>query len=42
MVEVPVIKKRYYTIQLLNGWGETVANINERNFPGATKQSAFA
>lgn len=37
MVEVPVIKKRYYTIQLLNGWGETVANINERNFPGATK-----
>lgn len=37
MVEVPDIKKRYYTIQLLNGWGETVANINERNFPGATK-----
>jgi hypothetical protein len=37
MVEVPVIRKRYYTIQLLNGWGETVANINERNFPAATK-----
>jgi hypothetical protein len=34
IVEVPAIKKRYYTVQLLNGWGETVANINERNFPG--------
>jgi hypothetical protein len=33
IVEVPAIKKRYYTVQLLNGWGETVANINERNFP---------
>lgn len=33
IVEVPVIKKRYYTVQVLNGWGETVANINERNFP---------
>ena len=37
MVEVPSIKKRYYTVQLLNGWGETVANINERTYPGATK-----
>jgi hypothetical protein len=34
---VPAIKKRYYTVQVLNGWGETVANINERNFPGAGK-----
>lgn len=33
IVEVPAIKKRYYTVQVLNGWGETVANINERNFP---------
>jgi hypothetical protein len=24
-------------VQLLNGWGETVANINERNYPGAAK-----
>ncbi|HEY5803450.1 MAG TPA: DUF1214 domain-containing protein [Lysobacter sp.] len=30
---VPSIKGRYYTVQFLNGWGETVANINERNFP---------
>ena len=30
---VPPIKGRYYTIQFLNGWGETVANINERNYP---------
>lgn len=30
---VPAIKGRYYTIQFLNGWGETVANINERNYP---------
>lgn len=33
MVEVPPIKGRYYTIQVLNGWGETTSNINERNFP---------
>lgn len=33
MVEVPQIKGRYYTIQVLNGWGETTGNINERNFP---------
>jgi hypothetical protein len=37
IVELPAIKKRYYTVQLLNGWGETVANINERSHPGAAK-----
>ena len=37
IVETPAIKKRYYTVQLLNGWGETVANINERSHPGAAK-----
>src|SRR5262245_46300987 len=37
IVEIPPIKKRYYTVQVLNGWGETVANINERNNPGASK-----
>jgi hypothetical protein len=37
MVEIPAIRKRYYTVQLLNGWGETVANINERNYPGGLK-----
>ncbi|KWR87511.1 DUF1214 domain-containing protein [Cupriavidus sp. IDO] len=30
---VPRIKGRYYTIQFLNGWGETVENINERSYP---------
>jgi len=33
LVEVPKIKNRYYTVQALNSWGETVANINERTFP---------
>lgn len=33
LVSVPPIKDRYYTVQFLNGWGETVANINERVFP---------
>lgn len=37
IVELPPIKKRYFTVQLLNGWGETVANINERTHPGAAK-----
>src|SRR5262245_28323932 len=33
LIELPEIKNRYYTVQALNGWGETTANINERNFP---------
>lgn len=33
MVSVPKITGRYYTVQFLNGWGETVANINDRVFP---------
>ena len=33
IVSVPRISGRYYTVQFLNGWGETVANINERVFP---------
>lgn len=33
MVSVPKISGRYYTVQFLNGWGETVANINERVYP---------
>ena len=33
VLEVPAIKGgRYYTWQMLNGWGETVLNINERTF----------
>ncbi|MUV15455.1 DUF1214 domain-containing protein [Lysobacter sp. HX-5-24] len=30
LVTVPKVTGRYYTVQFLNGWGETVANINER------------
>jgi hypothetical protein len=33
VVELPEIRGRYYTVQLCNGWGEVVANINERTFP---------
>ncbi|AFY03184.1 DUF1214 domain-containing protein [Bdellovibrio bacteriovorus] len=33
MLEVPKITGRYYTIQTLNGWGETTSNVNERTFP---------
>ncbi len=33
LVELPEIKNRYYTFQVLNGWGEVTANINERNYP---------
>ncbi|MGH8788782.1 MAG: DUF1214 domain-containing protein [Cupriavidus necator] len=34
IVTVPKITDRYYTVQLLNGWGETLANINDRTFSG--------
>lgn len=33
IVTIPKITGRYYTFQVLNGWGETVANLNERTFP---------
>lgn len=33
LVTVPKIAGRYYTVQFLNGWGETLANINKRLFP---------
>lgn len=33
IVSVPEIHGRYFTVQFLNGWGETLANINERVFP---------
>lgn len=32
LVSVPKVGGRYYTVQFLNGWGETLANINERVF----------
>jgi len=34
LIEVPEIKRRYYTVQVVNGWGEVTANINERTSPG--------
>ncbi|MFY0477932.1 DUF1214 domain-containing protein [Achromobacter marplatensis] len=33
VVSVPPVKGRYFTVQILSGWGETLANINERVFP---------
>ena len=32
-VTVPKVTGRYYTVQFLNGWGETLANIKERTHP---------
>lgn len=33
IVTVPKVVGRYYTVQFLNGWDETLANINARVFP---------
>lgn len=33
LVDVPPIDGRYFTIQALNPWGETIANVNERTYP---------
>lgn len=33
ILNVPQIKGRYYTAQLLDGWGEVITNINERTYP---------
>ncbi|MGY8682873.1 DUF1214 domain-containing protein [Bradyrhizobium sp. UFLA05-153] len=33
ILEVPEIRGRYYTAQVLDEWGEVIANINERMFP---------
>ena len=33
LVTVPAIEGRYSVVEFLNGWGETVANINERVYP---------
>jgi hypothetical protein len=33
LVTVPKIVGRYYVVEFLNGWGETVGNINARLFP---------
>src|SRR4030095_13154818 len=33
ILEVPEIRGRYYTAQILDEWGEVITNINERTFP---------
>ena len=33
ILEVPEVKDRYYTAQILDEWGEVIANINQRTFP---------
>jgi hypothetical protein len=33
ILEVPQVTGRYYTAQILDEWGEVIANINERTFP---------
>ncbi len=33
VIEIPDIRDRYYTVQIVNAWGETTANINERSYP---------
>lgn len=32
-LHVPEITGRYYTVQIMDVWGEVIANVNERNFP---------
>lgn len=33
LLDVPAIEGRYYTAQLLDEWGEVIANVNEREMP---------
>ncbi|MBL9145131.1 MAG: DUF1254 domain-containing protein [Verrucomicrobiaceae bacterium] len=33
LLEVPEVKGRYYTAQILNEWGEVITNLNQRNYP---------
>jgi len=33
VLDVPEVKGRYYTAQIMDEWGEVIANINERTFP---------
>ena len=33
IIEIPKIENRYYTVQLMDGWGEVLYNLNEREFP---------
>ena len=33
VIDVPQIRDRYYTVHVVNLWGETIANLNQRTFP---------
>ena len=33
VIDVPKVEGRYYTAQILDEWGEVIANINERTMP---------
>ena len=33
LLEIPEVKDRYYTAQILNEWGEVITNIHERDYP---------
>lgn len=33
ILNVPKVTGRYYTAQLVDGWGEVIANINQRTYP---------
>lgn len=33
LLEIPEVKERYYTAQILDEWGEVITNVNERNYP---------
>ncbi len=41
LLEVPEVKGRYYTAQILDEWGDVITNINERNYP-SHPHGAFA
>ncbi len=33
LINLPEIKGHYYTVEIVNGWGEVIDNINERTYP---------
>ena len=33
VLEIPQIEGRYFTMQIMDKWAETITSINERNYP---------
>jgi hypothetical protein len=33
LLTLPQIEDRYYTVEIVNGWGEVIDNINQRTYP---------